>query len=185
MPEASKAVLRRQLRARRRDIDRRDERSAMAAVHLTKSVLWTGRIALFHAIGSEISTKRLLEAAWAQGLEVALPVVVGKDQPLSFRRTTSQTPLVEGAFGVMEPQSDDVLEDLDLVVVPSLGFDRQGGRLGYGGGYYDRTLAPLRAYRLLLAFADQELEAIPMGPHDARMDAVVTETGWIRLPERG
>jgi len=77
----------------------------------------------------------------------------------------------------------------DLVIAPVLAFDRRGGRLGQGGGHYDRTLARLRRQRpvfvLGVAFAGQEVDAVPMGPHDQRLDAIVTETAYIEVVKEG
>jgi 5-formyltetrahydrofolate cyclo-ligase len=73
-----------------------------------------------------------------------------------------------------------VAEEIDFALVPGLGFDRRGGRLGYGGGFYDRLLAGLRAFRVAAAFSVQMIDAVPMAPHDQYVDLVVTESGLIR-----
>ncbi|MCP4810694.1 MAG: 5-formyltetrahydrofolate cyclo-ligase [Proteobacteria bacterium] len=174
-----KARLRKTLRARRRALSDRPLRSVQAAGHLLGSPRWAGAVGLFHSIGAEISTRPLLERGWAHGLQLALPIVVGAGRPLEFRRVFPDTPLQAGAFGVLEPQGTERVDALDLIVLPGLAFDRAGGRLGYGGGYYDRTLARSSAFRVMLAFADQEVADVPMGAHDERVQAVVTEDGWL------
>jgi 5-formyltetrahydrofolate cyclo-ligase len=110
---------------------------------------------------------------------VCLPVVVGEDQPLELRLWEQGTPLYESGFGTLAPAELAPQVEPDLIIMPLLGFDAAGTRLGYGGGYYDRTLARLsKRPRLIgLAFAAQELAAIPHEAHDVPLDAIVTETG--------
>ncbi len=107
-----------------------------------------------------------------------LPVVVGAGQPLIFRRWLPGTTLVPGAFGAMVPEKTGEVVP-EVVIVPLVAFDRAGGRLGYGGGFYDRTLERLRAQRPTLAvgfaYAAQEAETLPQDPTDQPLDAVVTE----------
>jgi 5-formyltetrahydrofolate cyclo-ligase len=108
-----------------------------------------------------------------------LPVVIAKNEPLLFRLWRPGMPLEVGRFGTLHPPNDSPLLTPDLVLVPLLAFDRHGDRLGYGGGYYDRTLAALRIERssraVGLAYAAQELPELPHQPHDQRLDWIVTE----------
>jgi 5-formyltetrahydrofolate cyclo-ligase len=117
----------------------------------------------------------------AQGVTPALPVVVGKDQPLEFRAWNEAEPLVAGGFGLSYPGPGPALHP-DALVVPLLGFDGDGCRLGYGAGYYDRTLAALRPKPLLVGvgFECGRLATIHPQPHDVPMDTVVTEAGVTR-----
>ena len=128
---------------------------------------------------SEIEPGGIMARAAAQGATLALPVIPGKGVPLVFRRWTFGEPLEEGPFKVMAPPASAPEVEPDVVLTPLLGFDHFGGRLGYGGGYYDRTLEGLRAKKPVLAigvaFEIQRLEAVPLGPHDQRLDWVVTE----------
>ncbi|VDC29176.1 5-formyltetrahydrofolate cyclo-ligase [Pseudogemmobacter humi] len=114
---------------------------------------------------------------------VGVPVIPGRDQPLRFREWSPGCALVEGTFKALVPAEGAWLEP-EVVIVPLLAFDGRGYRLGYGGGFYDRTLELLRARRPTLAvgfaFAAQEMAGVPIEPTDQRLDAVVTEQG-VRL----
>ncbi|MFN3991557.1 MAG: 5-formyltetrahydrofolate cyclo-ligase [Tabrizicola flagellatus] len=111
---------------------------------------------------------------------VGVPVIMAKATPLRFREWSPGCKLVEGAFKAMIPEEGAWVEP-DVLIVPLLAWDRRGFRLGYGGGFYDRTLAGLRARGPVLAvgfaFAAQEVEAVPTDEFDQRLDAVVTERG--------
>lgn len=111
---------------------------------------------------------------------VGVPVIVAKASPLRFREWTPGCRLVEGAFRAMIPEEGAWVEP-EVLIVPLLAWDRRGYRLGYGGGFYDRTLALLRSRGPVLAvgfaFAAQEVEAVPTDAFDQRLDAVVTERG--------
>ena len=117
-----------------------------------------------------------------QGL-VGVPVILGPGQPLKFRQWSPVAPMVAGDFGALIPQSGDWIEP-EVVIVPLVAFDARGYRLGYGGGFYDRTLEGLRAKRPTLAvgfaFAAQEMPQVPIEATDQPLDAIVTEDG-IRL----
>ena len=112
-----------------------------------------------------------------------MPVVAGPGLPLDFRLWTPDTALIPGPFGAMIPESGDWVTP-DTLIVPLVGFDAACNRLGYGGGFYDRTLARLAASSPVraigLAFAAQELPPLPLEPTDIALDAIVTETGVIR-----
>jgi 5-formyltetrahydrofolate cyclo-ligase len=110
---------------------------------------------------------------------VCLPVVLGDDQPLELRLWEQGTPLYEAGFGTLAPAELAPQVEPDVIVMPLLGYDARGTRLGYGGGYYDRTLARLsKKPRLVgLAFAAQEIGEIPREAHDIPLDSVVTEKG--------
>lgn len=137
-------------------------------------------VAGYRPIRSEIDPTPLLRAASAQGAQLCLPVVETADSPLRFRAWAPGDPLAKGAFGVEIPADGPWVEP-DLVIVPLLAFDGSGARLGYGGGFYDRTLAGLRAARTIravgLAYAAQQVETIPVEPTDQRLDGVATENG--------
>jgi 5-formyltetrahydrofolate cyclo-ligase len=115
----------------------------------------------------------------------ALPVATDRKSPLIFRVWTPADVLVPDAFGIPSPPSSAPEVHPNLMITPLLAFDRQGGRLGQGAGHYDRTLARLRksrpVYVLGLAFAGQEIEAVPLDSHDQRLDAVVTESEFIEV----
>ena len=111
---------------------------------------------------------------------VCVPVIQGKGQALVFHRWTPDCALIAGPFGALVP-AQGVAVTPRVVIVPLVGFDARGYRLGYGGGFYDRTLAGLRAAGPLLAlgyaFDAQELSEVPIDRHDQRLDGIVTETG--------
>jgi len=136
-------------------------------------------------IDDELDPLPLLRAAVDRGHHACVPVVQGKGQPLVFRDWTPGTPLVPGVFGVSVPSPEVPERVPDLLFVPLLGFDRKGFRMGYGAGFYDRTLAGLRARRRVLAvgvgYAGQEVTAVPVGLHDEALDWIVTDREAIRI----
>ncbi len=117
--------------------------------------------------------------------KAALPVAVDRKSPLIFRIWRPAETLVPDAYGIPAPPSSAPEVHPNLMITPLLAFDRQGGRLGQGAGHYDRTLARLRksrpVYVLGLAFAGQEIDAVPVDSHDQRLDAIVTETEFIEV----
>ena len=132
-------------------------------------------------IGSEIDPLPILEAYDASGHTLGLPVVEAPARPLLFRRWRPGNVLHAAGFGLQEPDASSPAVTPRLLLVPLLAFDRAGYRLGYGGGFYDRTLAKLRAadpgcLAVGLAYAAQEVEAVPREATDQPLDWIVTET---------
>ncbi|GEO80529.1 5-formyltetrahydrofolate cyclo-ligase [Pararhodospirillum oryzae] len=185
--KARKAALRQTLRLRRRSLDpawARTAADAAACAVVARFAPPPGTIVAGTVpVGSEIDPRPLLSALEAQGCRVALPVVVAPDAPMVFRAWTVGDPLEDGVLGIPVPASARPVVRPDWIVLPLLGFDDEGRRLGQGGGYYDRTLAALAApggpmpFLLGLAFAVQRVETVPSGSHDWRLDAVATEEG--------
>jgi 5-formyltetrahydrofolate cyclo-ligase len=189
-----KAELRVQMRAlRRRLADEVPDAAQRAARRLPLS-----RFARFSIVGgycaqgSELDPGPILDAV--AGLDPtrtqrALPVAIDRNAVLKFRLWRPDETLVNDSFGIPAPPAaaPEVLPN--LVITPLLAFDRKGGRLGQGAGHYDRTLESLRKVRpvfvLGVAFAGQEIDAVPMGPHDQRLDAIVTETAYIEVAKEG
>jgi len=140
-------------------------------------------IAGYMPIRSEIDPRPAMAEAAAHGA-VSVPVIIGAGQPLRFSRWTPDGPLRDGPFGAQVPQVDDFITP-DIVIVPLVAFTREGGRLGYGGGFYDRTLAQLRAarptYAIGFAYAAQEAAELPLEPTDAPLDLIVTDQGVIDI----
>jgi len=138
-------------------------------------------VSAYVAIGDEADPAPLLEALRARGHAIALPRVTGRGKPLDFHRHDVGKALVPGGFGLSEPARDWPQVEPDVLIVPLLAFDALGYRIGYGAGFYDRTLAKLRAARHVLAvgfaFAGQEFETVPHDGNDQRLDWVVTENG--------
>ncbi|WP_293383647.1 5-formyltetrahydrofolate cyclo-ligase [Phenylobacterium sp.] len=189
-----KKALRQEMRVlRRRLLDEAPDAARRAALKLPVSRF--GRFSIvgaYCAQGTELDPGPILQAILdlnAGRIRAALPVAAAKDTPLTFRAWAPGDPLKPDAYGIPSPlpAAAEVLPN--LLLTPVLAFDRAGGRLGQGGGHYDRTLQNLRRQRpvfvLGVAFAGQEVEAVPMGAHDQRLDAIVTETEFIEVSREG
>ncbi len=133
----------------------------------------------FQPYKSEISVLPLLAKLLADGWVTAMPVVVGKGEPLVFRAWAPGDQMVPGIWDIPVPPESAEQVEPDLLLVPMLAFDRRGYRLGYGGGFYDRTLELLRSHKPVtaigVAYAAQEMEEVPHGPHDQPLDWIMTE----------
>lgn len=137
-------------------------------------------IASYVPIGSEADPSPFARAAVEAGCVVALPHVVDRSRPMRFLAWATEAALVAGPFGLSQPaDTADELEP-DIVLTPLVGFDRSGGRLGQGAGYYDRAFAAHpAAWRVGVALSVQEVERLPMDPWDVPLHAVATELEWI------
>ncbi|MGB3291003.1 MAG: 5-formyltetrahydrofolate cyclo-ligase [Burkholderiaceae bacterium] len=144
-------------------------------------------IAAFWSTEEEPSLQPLLQQ-WVEeeGYRVSLPVVTGDGAPLQFKIWAPDTPMREGAYGIQEPVGE-AAPPPDIVLVPTLGYNRQGDRIGYGKGYYDRTLAALKSQghsftTIGIAWATGDLAAAGLphtpAPHDVRLDSILTDKGW-------
>ncbi len=134
----------------------------------------------FWPIGQEIDVRCLLHRLHERGNPVLLPVTPRRGQALTFRRWRPGDVLVAESFGTMRPTGEEMVPD--VLLIPLLAFDLSGRRLGYGGGFYDRTLDGLPGrFRLGCAFAAQQVDAVPFGPYDMMLDAVATERGILRF----
>lgn len=155
--------------------------NVLAAVPLAGAAVVSGYL----PIDDELDVLPLLRAALTLGHRACVPVVAGRGRPLTFRDWTPGAPLVAGVFGVLIPPPSAPERVPDILFVPLLGFDRQGFRMGYGAGFYDRTLVRLRAERPVVAvgvgYAGQEVEAVPTGLHDQPLDWIVTDREAIRI----
>jgi 5-formyltetrahydrofolate cyclo-ligase len=179
----SKAALRRGLQDRRRALpaaERPDAAIAAASHALSAPELAKARVvAAFRGIRDEIDTAPLIASLLESGRMVVLPRIVGRGQPLAFHLWRPGDDLEEAAMGVLQPHASSPSLFPDLVIAPLLGFDARGWRLGYGGGFYDRTLRLLRRDRptaaIGFAFELQRLDEVPIGPFDERLDRVATE----------
>jgi 5-formyltetrahydrofolate cyclo-ligase len=139
-------------------------------------------IAAYFSIKSEFQTQALLHALFFEGKRVCLPVISKKNDPLVFRKWTPETRLKKHLFDIPSPLSEEEELTPDLVISPLVSYDRHGVRLGYGGGFYDRTLGNLRkkgnVLHLGLAFSEQKICGnIPKEIHDIPLDGIVTIGG--------
>jgi 5-formyltetrahydrofolate cyclo-ligase len=140
-------------------------------------------IALYAALPGELDCFPLLEKLAAEKFPTLLPVAGAKATPLTFRLWRPGEKLVAGRHGLREPDPTALAQTPKIILAPLLGFDLSGGRLGFGGGYYDATLAHLRAAGAVLAgglaFSFQKIDTIPLEPHDVKLDFVITEEGLL------
>lgn len=179
-----KATLREELTARRKALtpDVIDARGLKVQARFLASPYYqrARTVALYAPIRGEVPTRDILVAALMDGKVVCYPLSHVHGRILSFRAITSESELEPGRLGVREPNSASELvpvDQIDLFVVPGLGFTREGKRLGRGGGYYDATLraASSRSRRVGLAFSEQVVTEVPTNADDVDMDLVVTE----------
>jgi 5-formyltetrahydrofolate cyclo-ligase len=139
----------------------------------------------FMPMKSEINPVPLMRKLADAGAQLALPVVAGRGKPLVMRTFDLGDTLASGVWGIREPKPDAAEVAPDILIVPLLAFDRRGHRIGYGAGYFDMTIVALRAKKKIIAagiaFAVQEIAAVPDTPRDARLDLVLTEREVIDL----
>ena len=187
----AKRTLRASLRVRRENLSP-SERTALS--HRITSTLIAlpdfrraSTVLAYMSLGAEFETAAFVQRVLADGKILVLPRVNRELRRLDlFAVRDLEAELAPGVWGIREPVPEScqtvVAEDIDFALVPGLGFDARGGRLGYGGGYYDRLLAglPASAPRVAAAFSAQMLEAVPMESHDQYVDVVVTEDGPVR-----
>jgi 5-formyltetrahydrofolate cyclo-ligase len=183
---------------------KKDARTAAIAIRMTAHEQWTNRaplalashpfpvvltssckiVSAFFPYQSEIDTRQLLGKLAGDGWQTCLPIVLGKNLPLQFRRWLPGQPTIAGVWGIPRPPEDAEEVEPDVLIIPLLAFDHAGFRLGYGGGFYDRTLEKLRARKKVIAigvgYAAQELDAVPHGGHDQPLDYVMTEKEIIK-----
>ena len=179
----SKAVLRAAALAKR-DALSDDERAAAAQAialrGLPMQIAPGTVVAGYSPIRSEIDPIPLMQKLAARGAPLALPVITARGQSLRFRVWSPGDRLMRGPLGILEPSPAAAEIVPDIVLVPLAAFDRSGHRIGYGAGHYDRTLAQLHKSKgfaaIGLAFAAQEVEAVPALQHDVALDYVLTET---------
>ncbi|MEM7597424.1 MAG: 5-formyltetrahydrofolate cyclo-ligase [Pseudomonadota bacterium] len=180
-----KAAARKAAFARRKDAHA--VASAGSAAHLSELLAGHRGVPLagYMPIRTEIDPLPAMAEAAAHG-PVGVPVIQGEGRPLEFSRWEPEGALRDGAFGARVPVVDDFF-DPEILIVPLVAFDRQGGRLGYGGGFYDRTLERLRARRATLAigfaYSAQEADTLPLEPTDQPLDMIITEREVIQFDQ--
>ena len=178
--EAKRALRARMLEARR-TWDPMAAGEAVAATVLRECPPPAGAVVSgFWPIGDELDIRPLLLALHERGHAIVLPITPKRGNPLTFGRWRPGDALEPERFGTFRPTGAAATPD--FLLVPLLAFDRRGYRIGYGAGFYDRTLAGLsRRFALGVAFAAQELPEVPVGPGDVRLDALATESSFIRF----
>lgn len=190
--EIEKDRVRRQMRQARKALDLRwrEAASRQIAQHL---VSWPvlSRVAVAHcylAWYSEVATSGLIEHLLRAGKKVVVPKVDIRHHQLEHYYISALSDVRPGTFGILEPDPATCapagLNDLQIILVPGVAFDRKGNRIGSGHGYYDRFLAQTSAPRVGLAFAMQIIDAVPTSVHDQKMDFLVTERDLIACVER-
>lgn len=186
-----KAAARRDARERRLEAHRRHgvrAASRLAEKGLSFLAPAPGAIVSgFASINDEIDCMPLLARVHAEGHTLCLPVMQGKGKPLLFRRWAPGDPMGEAVWGISEPLPSAPVLDPNIVLVPLLAFDTRGYRVGYGGGFYDRSLQQLRARKRIIAvgiaYDEQRLDAVPHESYDEPLDWVLTPSGPLRCSE--
>ncbi|MFM9887184.1 MAG: 5-formyltetrahydrofolate cyclo-ligase [Burkholderiales bacterium] len=196
MTSPSRTDIRRALRAARRGISPASRReAALAAARALATTGWLRpgrRLSGYLATAEEFDCAPLLEAARRHGMQLFVPQIAARRQP-AMRFAPLTPPLRRNRYGLLEPASARTLAGawMDVVLLPLVGFDAKGGRLGMGAGFYDRALSfrrrrsHWRGPRLIgVGFEVQRIEAIPMQTWDVHLDGVLTERGVTIFPER-
>ncbi len=180
-----KKELRKQILQCRKEIpvDMRAEKSKRIVDHLLQSSLYQEARFVFSFVpfGDEVNIRPVLEQAVQVGKRLAIPKTLSSPRELVLYPFEGWDQLIAGVYGILEPDPEKgtVVDpaDIDLILMPGVAFDRQGGRLGYGGGYYDRFLASLPQLPPLLApcFTEQMVEQVPTEGHDIQVDMLITD----------
>ncbi|RZJ18645.1 MAG: 5-formyltetrahydrofolate cyclo-ligase [Brevundimonas sp.] len=179
----SKHEQRSTMRALRKRLAEVDPDAAERAASHAGTLPSADAVALYRAMGSELDTDALAIALHRAGRRLCLPVVIERDAAMLFRAWAPGEPLELDAAGCPAPLPLAETVTPDLILTPLLAFDTDGGRLGQGGGYYDRTFAAMPdALRIGFAYAGQHIEPLPLEPHDVRLHGVLTETGYRAVP---
>jgi 5-formyltetrahydrofolate cyclo-ligase len=160
--------------------DERHQKSLRISNHVLE-ILNGETVMVYGSKEMEVNTSALIKALLERGNPVIVPVIVRADISLRLSYLRDISALVPSTFGVPEPIGSEIPanpEDIDVIILPMLGFDRKGGRLGYGAGYYDRFLERNPEIRKIgIAFACQEAETVPVDEKDIRMNLIITENG--------
>ncbi len=184
--ETTKRELRKAMIELRADMGQgaRTRTENLLAARLMGTAMWKGahNLLLFNATFREVSTKPLIDAAFAAGKHLYLPRI--KDKDMEFFIVSSREDLAPGAFGILEPTTKiplpaDFSPDTTLCVVPALACDKEGYRLGFGGGYYDRYFARRKVHTVTIIYDRCVVDRLPREEFDIPVDAVLTERGFV------
>ncbi len=183
VPMTDKRELRATMRATRKRLAGLDPEAASRVAEHVDALPHGAVVAVYRAVGSELDMDAVSLALLRQGRSLCLPVVIERAAPMIFRRWSPGEPLELDVAGVPAPLPLSEAVVPDLILTPLLAFDGRGGRLGQGGGYYDRTFAALSdAIRVGAGYAGQGVDLLPIEPHDVRLHGVLTETGYTAFP---
>ena len=164
------------------------EKSRRICRHLMAIIRDKETVMVYTSKEKEVNTVPLIHALFRQKNPVVVPIIVKEDVSLRLSYLRDFSALVPSTFGVPEPIGNEIpaaAEDIGTIVLPMLGFDRTGGRIGYGAGYYDRFLSKYPDLRKVgIAFACQEVGNLPVDENDIRMDTIITEDGIV-YPDGG
>ena len=164
------------------------EKSQRICRHLMAIIRDKETVMVYTSKEKEVNTVPLIHALFRQKNPVVVPIIVKEDVSLRLSYLRDFSALVPSTFGVPEPIGNEIpaaAEDIGMIVLPMLGFDRTGGRIGYGAGYYDRFLSKHPNLRKVgIAFACQEVGNLPVDENDIRMDTIITEDGIV-YPDGG
>lgn len=181
-----KDEVRRRAKAQKSLLDENEKAIAADAVfdmlEKTAAFMLSDNILMYHSLSDELSTRRFLEK-WASRKHFFLPRVNGLNlEILPYDRSS----LTLGAFQIEEPSGSDIrsVNDIDLIVVPGVGYDPTGNRVGRGKGYYDRLLAESKATKIGVAYDFQVVDHIEAEPHDVRVDIVITDRNYYHAASR-
>lgn len=163
--------------------DERLKKSKKICVHIMKLLRDGETVMAFGSKEMEVNTAPLIKTLLERGNPVIVPIIVKEDISLRLSYLKDLSVLVPSTFGVPEPIGSEIParpDNVDTILLPMLGFDRNGGRLGYGAGYYDRFLAKNpKLRRIGIAFACQEIENLPVDENDICMNIIITENGIV------
>lgn len=192
--ETHKKSLRKCLLATRNALDEKERRASDKAIlcHLLSmpEVYAAHTVMLYLDFRGEPTSEAMIRWGLAAGKRICAPKTIVEERRLIPLRIEDPDDLISGAYGIREPRDSEEarveIEAIDTVILPGVGFDRRGGRLGYGGGYYDRFLPKLRpdVVKIAVAYELQVLPEVPLEPHDTKLDALVTEAGVWRFEKR-
>ena len=185
MRTQSKSELRAELLKKRRALQTAERTQAAQQLlgRLKNSNLISGNsvVAAFWPMMDEIDVRPVIHWLHEKNIVCALPCLVSVDQPLLFRQFSKDDLLAKTQLNVSQPQDHAPLVTPDIILVPTVGFDRRGYRIGMGGGFYDRTLATSAGKIIGIGYAVSEIENVPVEPHDIRLHAILTEKELIEI----
>ena len=176
----------RQILRQRKDLmspENRLAKSERIRSHLMNQIRDGETVMVYTSKENEVNTANSITSLLERGNPVIVPIIVKDDVSLRLSYLKDHSVLVPSTFGVPEPIGNEIPasgDDVDTIIVPMLGFDRTGRRIGYGAGYYDRFLAKNRTLRKIgIAFSCQEFETLPVDEYDIPMDCIITEEGIV------